>query len=161
MTNKDDVSQDLKPNKMRKNNKHLRNILRLPNKTWNHSFSDGIDQGSLFNIGLAKLSPPQTVNILFNIMKSGCGSCDKFIGECRELLKPFDDKITKNKILTFVSERKRYKFRSDNNIASVKMIRDFFGSILFFPLQRNFDIEELMSYPLTPISLFLCYVDGL
>ena len=41
------------------------------------------------------------------------------------------------------------------------MVRDLFGSILFLSLQHKIDMEEVLSYPLTPIPLPLCHVDSL
>ena len=41
------------------------------------------------------------------------------------------------------------------------MVPDLFGSIPFLSLQHKIDMEEVLSYPLTPIPLSLCHVDGL
>ena len=38
--------------------------------------------------------------------------------------------------------------------------RYLFGSILFFALQRKFDMGEVLKYPLTPVPLGLCHVVG-
>ena len=40
------------------------------------------------------------------------------------------------------------------------MVRDLFGSILYASLQRKIDMAEILKYPLTPIPLSLCHVDG-
>ena len=62
-------------------------------------------------------------------MEKGCVNRDKFVQEFIDQPKRFDDKITRMKLLTFTSEGKRY--RSDNKVASVQMVRDLFSSILF------------------------------
>ena len=41
-----------------------------------------------------------------------------------------------------------------------RMERELFGSILFLALQRKIDVGEVLKYPLTPIPLSLCHVDG-
>ena len=40
------------------------------------------------------------------------------------------------------------------------MERDLFGSILFMSLQHQIDVGELFKFPLTPVPLSLCHVDG-
>ena len=40
------------------------------------------------------------------------------------------------------------------------MERDLFGSILFIALRRKVDMGMVLQYPLTPIPLSLCHVDG-
>ena len=40
------------------------------------------------------------------------------------------------------------------------MMRDLFGSILFLSLQKKVDMAEVFCYPLTPVPLSLCHVDG-
>ena len=42
----------------------------------------------------------------------------------------------------------------------VKMERDLFGSILFFALQRNIDMGEMLKFPLTPVPICLAHIDG-
>ena len=43
---------------------------------------------------------------------------------------------------------------------AVVMVRGLFGSVLFLSLQRKVDMAEVFCYPLTPVSLSLCYTDG-
>ena len=43
----------------------------------------------------------------------------------------------------------------------MKVDLQIFGSILFLSLQHKIDMEEVLSYPFTPIPLSLCHVDGL
>ena len=124
-------------------------------------FSESIDKKSLFNIGLGKAALIQTAVFLLSIAEKGCVNHDKFIQECIDQPKRFEDKITRNKVLKFASEGKRYRLRSDNKVASVQMVGDLFGSILFLSLQHKIDMEEVLSDPLTPIPLPHCHVDGL
>ena len=98
---------------------------------------------------------------LLSIAEKGCVNHDKFIQECIDQPKRFEDKITRNKVLKFASEGKRYRLRSDNKVASVQMVRDLFGSILFLSLQHKIDMEEVLFDPLTPIPLPHCHVDRL
>lgn len=40
------------------------------------------------------------------------------------------------------------------------MQRDLFGLLLAVSLEQQIDIEKVLSYPLTPVPLSLCHLDG-
>lgn len=40
------------------------------------------------------------------------------------------------------------------------MERDLFGSLLLLSVKRSVDIEKVLAYPLTPIPLSLCHIEG-
>ena len=160
MSKKEDVPQDLRPNQMKKNNKHLQNIVETLQENI-APFSESIDKESLFNIGPGKAALARAADFLLSIVEKGCVNRDKFIQESIDQPKRFEDKITRNKLFTLANEGKRYRLRSDNKVASVQMVRDLFATILFLSLQHKIDMEEVLSYPLTPIPSSLCHVDGL
>ena len=49
---------------------------------------------------------------------------------------------------------------SDGKIVAACLMRDLFGSILYLSLQTKIDMGEVLKYPLTPVPLSLCHVDG-
>ena len=160
MSEKEDVTQDLRPDQMKKNKKHLQNSIETLQENMN-PFRESIDKESSFIIGSGKAALTQTAVFLLSIMEKGWVNHGKFIQECIDQPKRFEDKITRNKLLRFASEGKPYRLRSDNKVASVQIVRDLFGSIPFLSLQHKTDMEEVLSYPLTPIPLSLCHIDSL
>ena len=40
------------------------------------------------------------------------------------------------------------------------MMRDLFGSILCVALEKIVDMADILTYPLTPVPLSLCHLDG-
>ena len=40
------------------------------------------------------------------------------------------------------------------------MQRDLFGQLLSISLKKTLDIDKVLSYPLTPVPLALCHLDG-
>ena len=66
-------------------------------------FSESIDKESLFNIGSRKAALTQIAAFLLSIMEKGCANHDKFIQECIDQPKRFEDKITRKRLLTFAS----------------------------------------------------------
>ena len=59
MSKKEDVAQDLRPNQIKKKNKHLQNIIKTLQENMN-PFSESIEKESLFNIGSGKAALTQT-----------------------------------------------------------------------------------------------------
>lgn len=45
-------------------------------------------------------------------------------------------------------------------VIEIKMQRNLFGKLLRLSLEKNLDLNSVLSYPLTPIPLSLCHVDG-
>ena len=126
-----------------------------------NSFSESIDEESLFNIASRKAALTQTAEFFLSIVEKGCVNRDKFIQERIDQPKRFEDKIARNRLFTFANEGKRYSLRSNNKVASVQMVHDLFGSVFFLSSQHKIDMEEVFSYPLTPIPFSLCHVDSL
>ena len=131
MSKKEDVTQDLRPNQIKKNNKHLQNIIETLQENMN-PLSESIDEESLFNIGSEKAALDKQLLFLLSIVEKSCVNCDKFIQGSIDQPKRFDDKATRNKLLTFANEGNRCRLRSHNKVASVQMVHDQFGSILFY-----------------------------
>lgn len=56
---------------------------------------------------------------------------------------------------------KRKKINIVNGkVIEVCMQRDLFRQLLSISLKRTLDIDKVLKYPLTPISLSLCHLDG-
>ena len=57
--------------------------------------------------------------------------CDKFTQEFIDQPKRSENKTTRNKLLTFASQGKSYRLKSDNKVALVQMVWDLFGTMIF------------------------------
>ena len=145
MSKKEDVTQDLRPSQMKKNNKHLQNIVETLQENMT-PFSESIDKESLFNIGSGKAALTQTADFLLSIVEKGCVNRDKFIQESIDQSKRFEDKITRNKLFTLANEGKCYRLRSDNKAASVQMVRDLFATILFCHCNIKLTWKKFITY---------------
>ena len=71
MSKKEDVTQDVRLNQIKKNNKHLQNIIEILPENMN-PFSESIDKESLFNIGSGKAASTQTATFLLSTVEKGC-----------------------------------------------------------------------------------------
>lgn len=65
-------------------------------------------------------------------------------------------------MFTFASEAvKMNRKTADGKMKEVKMQGDLMGRILAIALENKVDIKQVLEYPLTPVSLSLCHIDGL
>ena len=81
MTSKEDITEDLKPNRIKKNSADLAKMVSMIEGTMN-PFSGSLDQTNLYNIGSVKAALPQTRDFLLNVVNIGCKSRETFIDEC-------------------------------------------------------------------------------
>ena len=112
MTKKEDVSQDLKTNKMRKNSKDLCQVINMIKKTMN-PFADDIDKEHLFNIASDKAPSSDTESFLHNIVSTGNKARDKFITECAHHPSHFENPIPRQRLNTFANEGKKFKVKTE------------------------------------------------
>ena len=116
MTTKEDVSQDLKPNRIMKNTRDLE-ILRSIQEDMN-PFSEEENKDLLFNIGSGKSSKQETAEFLLNVNKIGQKARESFIIQCIKDPKRFEEGTLRHKILNFANEGASYSLRGANNDGS-------------------------------------------
>ena len=75
--------------------------------------------------------------------------------------KRFEKKIKKQKLSTFTTEAGKKRITSkDGKILAACFVRDLFGSLPELTIKKRIYIREVLAYPLTPLPLSLCHVDG-
>ena len=160
MASKEDVVSELKPNQLKRNCTDLNKIITTIQESLN-PFSKETPKDQLYNIGSGKAASTDTSKFLLNVNRIGSESREAFISECIADSTRFERRLQKRKIFTFATEGQKYKLRDNNDkIVEVRMERDLFGCILFLALQQKIDMGEVLKYPLTPVPLSLCHVDG-
>ena len=142
MTLKEDVSRDLKPSRIIKNSSDLTKIMSTIEDSL-IPFSATLRNEFMFNIGSGKAASPETTTFLLNVSSIGFMVQNKFIQECIEVPKRFEESIPREKLKTFATEGKTYKIGGkDNQLVVVRMVRNLFGSILFRALQKKSTWEK-------------------
>ena len=161
---KEDVSKETYPHRVKKDNVFFNDITEYI-KNCKNPFTqqeEGSDGGHLFNICSGKAASKETTNFLLNVRENGNSARDKFIASCIKDPASFEKPITKQKIFTFASESiKNKRNMADGKVHEVKMQRDLIGRILGIALENKVDIKQVLEYPLTPVPLSLCHMDGL
>ena len=160
ITKKEDVTAELRKNRMTKDRLDLCNLRYNLRETMN-PFDPTLDPDFLFNIASGKSASEDTAGFLLNCRKIGKKRHDQFITECIDKPSRFEEKITRQEVVTFEAASKKQKISSkDNSILSFKMMRDVFGSILHWALEKKIDMGSVLQYPLTKFPLSLSHCDG-
>lgn len=158
LTKTDDVTNCLRPHIIKKNNSALTELL--------HQIQNNINpfgiikKEELFNLSTGKSVSQKTKDFLLNIVPNGEKLRDKFIKDCLENPLRFEERIPKQDISTFASENKSLVRKSNGKIEEVKTERDLFGRILVLSIENKLDIKNILSFPLTPVPLSMCHIDG-
>ena len=158
MHKKEDVTHGLKKHAIRKDNKTVKDIIYMIKETMN-PFTEDIDSKHLYNIGTGKTAPEEVESFLLNVREAGEVQRKKFMNECREEPGRFLAKITRQEVSTFATAGTKSK-KTDVKRVAACMVRDLFGSILYASVEKRIDLAEVLKYPLTPVPLSLCHVDG-
>ena len=153
MTKKDDISQHIKPNRIKKTNASVRQVLHVLREMVNPL--EMAEESPLFNIVTGKSVMSETENFFLNIDLIGGRERNKVIDECRERPETFEERIKRQKLSTFTTEAGKKRITSkDGKILAACFVGDLFGSLLELTIKKRIDIREVLAYPLTPLPPF-------
>ena len=155
MTKKEDISSDFKNYKVKNDNSAFQRIRLMINDTMN-PFDRQLDSKNLYNLSTGAPASQKTEDFLQKNTER-----EKFIKECCEDPARFESRIWRKTLHIFATEGGKKKVTStDGKIVTACLLRDLLGSILYLSLQRKVDMREVLRYPLTPVPLSLCHIDG-
>ena len=160
ITKKEDVTGELKPCRVKRDNADLKNIKEGIIDTMN-PFNKEVNPEYIFNLGSGKAASNATADFLLNCQQIGECAQENFIKECIQRPTRFEEKIARQKTSTFATELKKRKITNkDKKIQAVEMVRDVFGCILHLALEKKVHMEIALQFPLTPVPLSLSHADG-
>ncbi|XP_050339343.1 uncharacterized protein LOC126765678 [Bactrocera neohumeralis] len=157
--NREDVAADLHPDRLKEHEKQIEAFMHSIEQTTN-PFTSSIDKDQLYNISTGQATTPQIANCLLNVVSSGMFLRDQFITECNMNPDRFHKSLKKNPILTFASSKKKKIMKIGQKVHEIKLQRDLFGRLLALSLITNLDLEKVLCFPITPVKLSLCHIDG-
>ena len=159
MTSKEYISEELKPHWVKQNCHHLEKIISSISDILN-AFVSTIEKEQLFNIANEKAALGETASFLTNIWTIGFSARDYFIKDYNDDPNLYQNTIKQQKIKNFASEAGSYKVSSNNKrLASVLKTRGLFASILYYALQAEVDMEQILRYPLTLVPFSISHMD--
>ena len=123
-------------------------------------FDETLDKTVLFNITTEKAASTETADFLLNADVHGESLRNEFINSCAENPDRFHEKLSTVKVKNFASDGKKVKIKSKNAVCETTITRDFFGRCLFFALENDIDMAQVLSFPNINQPLSLCHLDG-
>ena len=67
----------------------------------------------------------------------------------------------RQKVRTFVTQAGKHEIQgTDGKVVAACFIQHLFGALLCHSLERKVNMSFILTYPLTPVPLSLCHVDG-
>ena len=157
MGNTRDTQTDLSPARIRRNTEDLQIINQIESCV--NPFT--LDPSLPLNISTGKSVTDDTSTSLLNISEDGKNKHESFAKEFLESAERFEKPIRKHPLHTFTSEcvpnRKAGKNAKE---ALLKCTSALLGCSAFTAATSNTDLEDVFSFPLTPVPLSMCHSDG-
>ena len=97
---------------------------------------------------------------LLNVQKAGNAHREKFIKKVNERSARFEEPTKRNKLNTSQNEGVKPKKTGDNKHSELKMERNLYGRLLCIAIENSIDLSVILSYPITPVPLSMCHIDG-
>lgn len=111
-------------------------------------FSLDLNKETLFNIRLGKAANKEATLYLLHLTHTGNRARKEFTEECKSNPKGFEERLKKQKILSFAKKGANFKLNNKIKIMEVNMERGLYERILFHALQRKVDTGEMLKFSL-------------
>jgi hypothetical protein len=155
-----DITADLERSRINRHSLQLQNLIAHMKQNVN-PFSKDNDKYNLYNISTGQAVSEDIGHFLLNVEKLGNEQREQFINERSEDAERFERPIKRNKILNFATAVPKQKISVSGKLIAVQMQRDLFGQLLSISLEQKLNIDKVLAYPLTPVPLALCHIDGM
>ena len=114
----------------------------------------------LFNINTGKATSQEICESLLKIPENGKVRHQDFLDTCLVDANRFEERIPKAKLKTFSDDSERNRKAQDKRIAELKGTRDLMGRLVILATKRNLDLPYMFEFPLIPVPLSMCSIDG-
>lgn len=153
----DEVTTDLKDSNIKRSAAQIDNLKKNICERLN-PFSPLAKPDVLYKINTGESASVRTKDFLLEVFTLGDEQRKTFIQECSIDPTRFEKPIKKNVLETF--KVKTVKKVNNGKIEEFKIHRDLFGRLLGISLECDLEIDKALEYPLTPVPLSLCHLDG-
>ena len=120
-----------------------------------------VSDDHLYCLTTGKAASDDVRNDLLQVMEKGTLWHEEFLSQCKENPKRFEQPIKRRKVRNFAHDALKMKIGAkDQKIKEIRCTRDLFGRLLYLAATQNVDLGIVLSYPLTPVPLSLCHLNG-
>ncbi|KAL4718512.1 hypothetical protein ACJJTC_002715 [Scirpophaga incertulas] len=154
-----DITADLEQSRIKRHSLQLDHCITHIKQNMN-PFSRDVDKDLLYNISTGQAVTIDIENFLLNVETLGNKQREEFITECSADDERLEKVIKRNKILNFRTAAPKQKMSVAGKLLSIQMQRDLFGQLFSLSLEQTLNVDKVLAYPLTPVPLALCHIDG-
>ncbi|CAH1154920.1 unnamed protein product [Phaedon cochleariae] len=155
------TTNDLKEDRIRKSRMQMANFINGLNLRMN-PFDESLKEELLYNISTGEAAPKDVALFLTSIESIGNEMRTSMINACIEDEDAFHNYTIKRvKINNFASVVKKRKIGIGGKVTEVKFQKDLFGRLLAISLEKKIDLTKVLTYPLTPVPLSMCQIEGI
>ena len=159
ITTKEDISQELKPYRIKRDNSDLEKLILYLEDTMN-PFQVNLED-KLYCLSTGRSASSEVERDLTNLEEKGQLMYQTFIDECQQDPTRFERPIKKKKVKNFASDAVKTRVSAkDQSIKEIRCTRDLFGRLLYLGISENLDLKSILSHPLTPVPFSLCHITG-
>ena len=160
---KNDVAAELRPARIRRDVADLKKVMKQIEDSCNPFDMNEETESSkhkLFNINTGKATSQEICESLLKIPENGKVRHQDFLNSCLVDANRFEERIPKAKLKTFSDDSERNRKAEDKRIAELKGTRDLMGRLVILATKRNLDLPYIFEFPLIPVPLSMCSIDG-
>ena len=155
----DDVTQSLKPYRVKKDHNDLNQLINFIETTMNPFAMPSRE--TLHNIMTGREVSEDVRDDLLGCQQLGEQWHQDFLVGCFGDESRFDRPIRRRKVKNFTLVASKTTVRGkDEKLLELKNTRDLFGRLLYISSQKKVDILQVLSYPLVEFPLALAHIDG-
>ena len=155
----EDVSKSLREYRITRDNEDLGKLIDSICNTMN-PFTLDTDENLYCLTSGAKVNDSIKDDLL-SIQTKGTVLYEEFVGKCFSDPTRFEKPIKKKKITNFASAAVKSSMKTkDLKVLELQGTRDLFGRLLYISTNGGIDLEHVFRFPLTPVPLSLCHLDG-
>lgn len=155
------TTNDLKEHRIRKSRLQISNFISALNLRMN-PFDESLKEELLYNISTGEAAPQDVALFLTSIESTGNEMRTSLINACIENEDAFQNYTIKRvKIKNFASVVKKRKIAIGGKVTEVKLQKDLFGRLLAISLEKKIDLAKVLTYPLSPVPLSMCQIEGI
>ena len=154
----EDISKDLKPYRIQKDNADLTKLQECI-KSRMDPFELQPDT-NLYCLTTGKNVSDDIKCDLLQCVEKGTEWCTEFTSGCFSDPGRFEKPIPRRKIKNFTSAAVKTMVKKDLKLIELQGSRDLFRRLLYLSTKHNIELDKVLSYPLTAVPLSLAHVDG-
>jgi len=154
----EDITKDLRQNRIKKDNEDFSKLVQGIKSTMNPFAQQSHD--NLYCITSGKKLPDRIKEDVLSFIDVGGRCASEFREACFEDPTRFEKPIKRQRVQNFASAAVKTRVPGKQRVQEVQATRDLFGRLLMISVREKIDLDKVLEFPLTAVPLSLVNMDG-